>query len=189
METIAIAFYVSMFLWLFSEIYYAIKLRSGNKDQKGKDGSSFLILWVVISASIFIAISASGIFKTPIANGDWLSWIGILMILTGLIVRFFIIQNLGKYFTVDVTIRKDHKVKTDGFYTYIRHPSYAFSLLMFLGLGLALNNWVSLAIAFIPPFIAFSYRIFVEEKALVEQFKDEYTQYRKTSKKLIPFIY
>ena len=189
MEPIQRIFYILMFLWLFSEIYYAFALRSGNKDQKGKDQSSFRILWIVIPVSIFFSISASGWFSFPIVKSDWISWVGIVLLFVGIVVRFQIIRNLGKYFTVDVTIRSDHKVKTDGFYRFVRHPSYAFSMLTFLGLGLALNNWVSLAIAFIPPFIAFSYRIFVEEKALREQFGEEYLNYSKKTKRLIPFIY
>nr|WP_312902037.1 isoprenylcysteine carboxylmethyltransferase family protein [Chryseobacterium taichungense] len=71
----------------------------------------------------------------------------------------------------------------------IRHPSYAFSLVTSLGLGLYLNNWLSLLLAFIIPFIAFSYRITIEERTLIEQFGDEYLEYRKKTKKLIPFVY
>jgi len=62
-------------------------------------------------------------------------------------------------------------------------------LLTSLGLGLYLNNWLSLVLAFLIPFIAFSYRINVEEKALVEQFGEEYLDYRRKTKKLIPFVY
>lgn len=90
---------------------------------------------------------------------------------------------------VDVTIHKDHKIKKDGLYHYVRHPSYTFALLTFLGLGLYLNNWISLILAFIPPCVAFSYRIKIEEQVLIEEFGDGYIQYRKTTKKLIPFVY
>ena len=100
-----------------------------------------------------------------------------------------IIRSLGKYFTVDVTIRQDHQIKKEGFYKFLRHPSYAFSLLTSLGFGLYLNNWLSLIFAFVPPFLAFSYRIKIEEQALVEKFGDEYTEYRKSTNKMIPFIY
>ena len=189
MGILEICFYSLMLAWLVTEIYYAISMRSGKQDKKGKDGHSLLILWIVIPLSIWTSISVSGIFHYPIVTGNCLSWIGIVLLVVGIVTRVIIIKNLGKYFTVDVSIKSDHAIKSDGFYTYVRHPSYAFSMLTFLGLGFALNNWVSLAVAFIPPFIAFSYRIFVEEKALVDQFKDEYSQYRKTSKKLIPFIY
>lgn len=188
MEPITIAFYISMFLWLASEIYYAISLRSGSKGNK-KDKYSFLILWIIIPLSISISTSVSTMHFKPIIDEEWISWIGISLILIGVLVRLVIIKSLGKYFTVDVNISDDHKMKTDGFYKIIRHPSYAFSLITFLGLGLAMDNWASFAIAIIPPFIAFSYRIFVEETALKQQFGQEYVNYTKHTKKIIPFIY
>ena len=103
--------------------------------------------------------------------------------------RYFVIKDLGKYFTVDVTIRKNHLLKKDGFYKYIRHPSYSFSILTFLGLGIILNNWYSLLCVFIFPTSAFLYCINIKEKVLIETFREDYLTYCKTTKKIIPFIY
>lgn len=156
---------------------------------KKKDKSTLSILWVVIFLSITAAITASKMIRLPITNDTWIFFLGEALILIGIVFRLIIIRSLGKYFTVDVTIREDHKIKKEGFYTYLRHPSYSFALLTFLGFGLYLNNWISLFIAFIPPVLAFSYRIKIEEQALVEQFGEEYMEYRKSTKKLIPFLY
>jgi len=164
-------------------------LKSGKEDQKNKDKSTLNILWLAIPFSIVSSIFMSYKIHFPIAESSWILYLGELFILTGIVFRYIIIRSLGKYFTVDVTIRQDHKIKKEGFYKYLRHPSYAFSLLTSLGLGLYLNNWLSLIFAFIPPFLAFAYRIKIEEQALVEQFGDEYLEYRKGTKKLIPFIY
>ena len=38
-------------------------------------------------------------------------------------------------------------------------------------------------------FIGFNYRIREEEKILLDGFGDEYREYIKTTKKLIPFVY
>jgi protein-S-isoprenylcysteine O-methyltransferase Ste14 len=59
----------------------------------------------------------------------------------------------------------------------------------FLGLGLSLNNWISLAVIFIPISFTFLYRIGVEEKLLIHKFGIAYTVYKKTTKRLIPGIY
>lgn len=172
-------FYILMLLWLATEVFYKQRLPSNETDKKDKDKSSLNILWVIIILSISLSIFVSYIrFSTLDLTIVKDQWIGI-----------FIVRSLGKYFTVDVTIREDHKIKKDGFYGVLRHPSYAASLLTFLGLGLYLNNWLSLIIACVPPFLAFSYRIAVEEKALVEQFGQDYLDYRKSTKKLIPYIY
>lgn len=190
---IQIIFYILMFLWLASEVFYKQRLASNETDKKGKDKSSLNILWVIIilsiSLSIFVSYIRFGTLSLMMTESIWIIYLGLLMIFAGIVSRVFIIKSLGKYFTVDVTIRKDHKIKKDGIYSILRHPSYAASLLTFLGLGIHLNNWLSLAIAFIPPFLAFLYRIKVEEKALIEQFGQDYIDYKKQTKKLIPFIY
>ncbi len=189
MNTLSTLFYISMGAWFVTEFLYKNMLKSGKEDQKNKDKSTLNILWLAIPFSIMSAIFISYHTHFTIVDGSWILYLGELLILTGIIFRYMIIRSLGKYFTVDVTIRQDHKIKKEGFYKYLRHPSYAFSLLTSLGLGLYLNNWLSLIFAFVPPFLAFAYRIRIEEQALVEQFGDEYIQYRKNTKKLIPFIY
>lgn len=189
MNTLTITFYALMAAWFVSEIYYKKAMASGKTDQKGKDKSTLNLLWIVIVSSITFAFFAANMTKVIIANSIWINYIGLLCLFIGIFGRVLIIKSLGKYFTVDVTIREDHKIKKDGFYSILRHPSYSASLLTFLGLGLFLNNWFALAIAFIPPFLAFSYRIKIEEVALAEQFGQDYTDYRKQTKKLIPFIY
>ncbi|WP_294205037.1 isoprenylcysteine carboxylmethyltransferase family protein [uncultured Chryseobacterium sp.] len=189
MNALEIVFAVSMVAWFISEFLYKNILKSGETDRKGKDRSTLNVLWIAIPFSIISAVTLSYYTRFPIAHDIWILYLGEALILIGIIVRFIIIRSLGKYFTVDVTIRKDHTIKKEGFYRYLRHPSYTFSLLTSLGLGLYLNNWLSLALAFIPPFIAFSYRIKIEEAALIEQFGEEYLEYRRKTRKLIPFIY
>lgn len=190
---IQIIFYVLMFLWLFTEVFYKQRLASNETDKKGKDKSSLNILWIIIISSISLSIFVANIhfdtFSLAITDNILIVYLGLLLIFAGVFGRLIIIRSLGKYFTVDVTIRKEHKIKKDGFYSVLRHPSYSASLLTFLGLGLYLNNWIALVIAIIPPFFAFLYRINVEEKALIEQFGQEYIDYKKQTKRIIPFIY
>ena len=178
-----------MVAWFLTEFLYKNILKSGKEDQKNKDKSTLNILWLAIPFSIMSSIFISYNTHFTIVDETWILYLGELLIVIGILFRYMIIRSLGKYFTVDVTIRQDHKIKKEGFYKYLRHPSYAFSLLTSLGLGLYLNNWLSLIFAFVPPFLAFAYRINIEEQALVEQFGDEYLEYRKSTKKLIPFIY
>ncbi|MEG0928199.1 methyltransferase family protein [Chryseobacterium sp.] len=189
MDPLQILFSISMAAWFLSEFLYKNILKSNIEDRKGKDKSTLNILWLAIPFSIAAALTVSNLSTLPITGGEWILYAGEALILIGIILRFIIIKSLGKYFTVDVTIRQDHKIKKERFYKYLRHPSYAFSLLTSLGFGLYLNNWLSLLFAFLPPFLAFAYRIKIEEQALIEQFGEEYIAYRKKTKKLIPFIY
>ena len=71
----------------------------------------------------------------------------------------------------------------------MRHPSYLGLVLIFLAIGIYSRNWISLAIAVVPPTVALLYRIRVEEAALREAFGEEYTAYSRTTKRLVPGIY
>lgn len=76
-----------------------------------------------------------------------------------------------------------------GLYRRIRHPAYPGELLIFLGNGLTYTNRVSLVSLSVWPFIAFSVRMNVEEKALLEHFDARYAAYRKRTWRLIPWVY
>lgn len=188
MNALYLLFYISIAGWFLSEIYYKQKFKSEIDDQK-EDKSTLNILWVVIIPSVFLAVTVSKLTSFHIRNQYWLLYLGEILIVTGVLFRWIIIKSLGKFFTVDVSIKEDHQIKKEGFYRFVRHPSYSFALLTFLGLGLFLNNWFSLFIAFVPTFSAFLYRIKVEEQALIQQFGNEYLEYKRKTKKLIPFVY
>lgn len=188
MEILNYVFTISIIIWLCSEIYYKRILKSGNDAEK-KDRSTLNILWVVIVPSVALGVSISKITSFTMVKENWIYYFGLALIICGVFFRWIIIRSLGKYFTVDVSIRNDHQIKKDGLYKYLRHPSYTFALLTFLGLAFYLNNWISFFIVFVPVFIVFRYRIKVEELALIERFGDEYLKYRKETKMLIPFMY
>ncbi|NNG08695.1 MAG: isoprenylcysteine carboxylmethyltransferase family protein, partial [Arenibacter sp.] len=82
-----------------------------------------------------------------------------------------------------------HQLKTNGYYKYIRHPSYTASLISFIGFGVSLNHWISVLLAGGLAFIAFAIRIQVEEKVLLSHFGSAYDSYKRKTRAIIPFIY
>ena len=64
------------------------------------------------------------------------------------------IRTLGKHFTYTLSIVDDHRIVDTGIYRLVRHPSYLGSLMCLLGLGVALENWISLIIVVVVPLIA-----------------------------------
>lgn len=180
---------IMMTVWGLSEIFLVLKMRSGNEDAKGKDKKTLSLLWLVIGLSIFFGIFISKVSFFPFYFNVNLRLIGLALLILGVVLRLMVVYNLGKYFTVDVTIRKDHQLKTNGFYKLVRHPSYAFSLLTFAGLTVVLNNYIAAGFLLVPVFSMFIYRINIEEKALKDQFGKAYSDYMKKTKRLIPFIY
>ncbi len=176
-------------LWMASEIVLVILTRS-KKDSRDRDQGSIVWLNAVIYSSIAIAVTMGtlGIGKVkglpaavPLA--------GLVMMIVGIAIRWTAILTLRKYFTVNIVIQEGHKVVKSGIYRFVRHPSYSGALLAFWGMGLIFTNIISLVVLVGPVTIGFIKRIKIEETALLEAFGEEYEEYRKHSKKLLPGIY
>ena len=126
---------------------------------------------------------------TTISHQDVIFWIGIALMLAGIAIRATAILTLRRFFTVRVMIQEGHQLVEHGVYSMVRHPSYSGALVSFVGLGLAFGNWLSLIVIAGAALAAFSYRIHVEEQALLAHFGDRYRQYAAHTRRLIPGIY
>jgi len=172
--------------WVGFELVISLLLRSNKTKAVSFDKSSILIIWLGLSLSVTAAVFISFHFKNPTAV---VYYSGMIVILAGMILRITAILSLKKRFTTNIAIQDDHSLKTNGLYALVRHPSYTGSLISFAGLGLALGNWLSFITLMIPISAVFIYRITLEEKMLSMHFGKEYEEYKKKSKRLIPFIY
>lgn len=182
-------FILTNFLWILSEILLNRLVRSGKADKQLTDKHTELFLWITIIASIAIGVFVSKTTYFPLVAKSETKIVGIALIFLGIVIRIIAIKQLGKFFTVDVTIRKNHQLKQSGLYKFVRHPSYTGCLLSFFGFGLSLNNWIGFFLLFLPILYSFINRINIEEKVLAEQFGADYQSYSTKTKRLVPFIY
>lgn len=179
-------------IWILSEVLLNRLVRSSKSDKTQGDKQSLRYIWITIMIALPLAhiLSRQTAFPVfPISSSPVIVQAGLILIVAGMIYRFIAIYTLGRYFTVDVAIRSDHKIVRKGMYKYMRHPSYLGSLLSFLGNGFALNSWFGLVIGFVPVLLTFLYRMKVEEELLVTNFGQEYKDYKKETWRLIPFVY
>jgi protein-S-isoprenylcysteine O-methyltransferase Ste14 len=180
-------------VWFLSEVVLSVGRRS-KESPRSKDRFSMLLVWTATVVSIGYTVAAEfvpalmGHAGTIPTVSPYLGYFGCLLMVCGLVVRFVAIATLNKQFTVNVAIVKNHEIVDRGLYSMIRHPSYSGSLLTFLGLGLAFENWISLIILCVLPLASMLYRISVEESVLVEHFGAAYKEYRNRTKALIPGV-
>ena len=181
--------------FLVSEIIINVWKR-GEKNtisiRKGKI-SNALILIVGISSTVLgtsVGVLAKFMDIRWLFSPDYyISSLGLLLIIAGLIIRWSAVLTLKKYFTVDVAIMDDHKLIRSGLFKYIRHPAYLGVLIAVLGLGVTMVNWLSIIIILVPHTIIILLRIKEEEMALESRFGQDYENYRMNTKYLIPSIY
>ena len=86
-----------------------------------------------------------------------------------------------------MTVRAKPKLIRDGPYRVVRHPIYSGLLVALIGSALASGSGWLLAILGGGAYFVLSLR--VEEADMVTSFPDEYPEYIRHTKRLIPFVY
>ena len=97
-------------------------------------------------------------------------------------------RTLGRFFSEVVRITPEHKLITSGPYRLVRHPVYLGGILYGLSMPMIANSLYGFVIMLVPIAMLF-YRIRSEEKILVSKFGQEYLEYARKTKKLIPHVY
>lgn len=87
-----------------------------------------------------------------------------------------------------LTIQTQHELIRTGPYRHIRHPFYLGGLLTLPGMMLALRSPPSIVI-FVVSAVFVATRIGREEKMLLDQFPEEYAEYRLSSWRLLPYVF
>ena len=116
--------------------------------------------------------------------------IGMIVLLAGIALRVWSFFALGRYFTHSVQVSAGQPVVSHGPYRLVRHPGYAGGLLAWIGIGLTSANWAGLAAVTLLPLIIVSWRIRLEEDALLATLDDDrYRRYAAQHKRLIPRVW
>lgn len=147
--------------------------------------------YVSIGAALVAALTPSvvGGIGTISSLSPYLGYFGCVVMVAGMVIRWTAIRTLDKRFTLDVSIVEGHQLVDSGLYAVIRHPAYLGSLITMLGLGVALENYLSIILLVVLPLAGLLYRISVEEKVLVGHFGQTYLDYMSRTKRLIPGVY
>ncbi|GJE94453.1 isoprenylcysteine carboxylmethyltransferase family protein [Phanerochaete sordida] len=137
----------------------------------------------------------------------WLA--GCFAMIAGSVLRLWCFRTLGRLFTWELAVKKDHALVTSGPYAVVRHPSYTGNILIGAGILLCYfgpgswytecvgwETWGSRAftalwsawVLAIPTTL--SARTPTEDEILHKKFGDEWEMYAKrTPYRLIPFVY
>ncbi|HVO77754.1 MAG TPA: isoprenylcysteine carboxylmethyltransferase family protein [Methanomassiliicoccales archaeon] len=188
-EAAAIVFAVVFIAWMLSEVIGAGILpamrRGFARLPHRHPGSNILIMidWIVLFLACTIFAQRS-IALLP----EWSFYVGIALMVLGIIVRQWAIVVLGKWFSGSIAIQEGHQVVDVGPYRLVRHPSYTGALMIQIGIGLAFASWGAVLVIIVSFAIAYGQRMLIEEKELREQLGKRYADYMRRTKRLVPFL-
>jgi len=178
-----------VFVWVVGVGHFLAILRAGGERQPVRKKATEPL---VAMLSLFLF----GIMVIPILVGyarlgvlpSYLFYPGLVIMIVGFAIYYWAVLTLGPFCSGFLRVIPDHKVIRNGPYRLVRHPVYAGEILSFIGLGLALQSWVALLIILVTASVFYSNRIRIEEKFLTAELGDDYVQYMKSVKRIIPRI-
>ena len=179
-----------IYFWVFAPEFRIVG-RARRSAPTAEDRGSLRVILAGLSVALTAAFVLAFIAPWASLPGPRPVWFfaGVLVLVSGSLLRRHCFRALGPYFTGIVTIQAEHRVIESGAYRWVRHPSYSAGLLIVLGIGLSLGNWLGVVVSFIPAFLAYSYRAHVEEQALLASLGASYAQFMASRKRFIPFVY
>ncbi|GAA0310750.1 methyltransferase family protein [Halarchaeum salinum] len=138
--------------------------------------------------AVLLAVGVPAATIRPARTAVFVCGLGVTLV--GAALRWYAIRALADAFHGTVHVERDQSVVEVGPYRWVRHPSYTGGILMFLGIALALTNWLSLLAVCVGVAVGYGYRIRIEERALRATLGDAYAAYaERTSYRLVPYVY
>jgi protein-S-isoprenylcysteine O-methyltransferase Ste14 len=185
-----IVFWVMLGLFALGE--YAMQFRSFRALIRRRSGRlaerwSLAVVLVAVIGGFVAGIKLAQGHAGEIMTGAWpLFAIGLVLMAVGIAIRWWAIIVLGRFFTPDVRVQPDQPVIDSGPYRWVRHPSYSGLIICFVGFGLALGNWLSLAALLVLPIAGLEVRMRAEERALLASLGEPYRQFCASRPRLFP---
>jgi protein-S-isoprenylcysteine O-methyltransferase Ste14 len=183
-------FTVLILIWVATELLTRARTR-GNQTGTTTEWGSLIAIGLTFAvgfgAAFTLANHAEG------AAIDFARWpifiLGALLVAAGIAFRQWAVFVLGRFFTVQVRVSEGQTVVESGPYRLLAHPSYTGMVMVFVGIGLMLGNWLSFACLAILPTAGLVIRIKVEERALLAGIGEPYRRFLETRSRLVPGVW
>ncbi len=177
---------LSLYLWKYNPALLERRMNAGPKAETRSSQK-------IIMRFIFLLFMLINVVPALDYHYQW-SPVSLPFVLFGnglLIIGFyinFLVLRANSFAAANIKIMTDQKVISAGPYAIVRHPMYSGSLIMIMGIPLALGSWLGMLIMI--PFVwVISWRILDEEKLLRENLAG-YKEYCTNVKwRLIPLIW
>jgi protein-S-isoprenylcysteine O-methyltransferase Ste14 len=166
--------------WLVAALSAKRAAQSGTRQFVGFRVAIFVIVLLVLRSGVFKG--HRGIVSSPVLQG-----LGLALFLMGLGLAVWARVHLGRNWGAPMSEKVDAELVTTGPYQYIRNPIYSGILLAAIGTAVAVSWYWLVVVALMGAY--FVYSATVEEHTMERLFPKAYPAYKRSTKKLIPFIF
>jgi protein-S-isoprenylcysteine O-methyltransferase Ste14 len=177
-------------VWFFIPEMRVLRGPGGVKAKSSQDAGSINVIMIGGQVGTLGAFACALLIPgaTILQFRSAVYWLGVIILIVAGLLRRHCFRMLKEHFTGSVIVQSGQPVIERGAYRWVRHPSYSAAFLLYFALGLVLTNWVSMLVANLSAIVMYSYRIRVEERALISTLGETYLSYMRRTKRLIPFI-
>ncbi|MGD0311604.1 MAG: isoprenylcysteine carboxylmethyltransferase family protein [Acidimicrobiales bacterium] len=179
--------YVIYGLWIVFWMAWLVAGLSAKRAAQSRMGQ-FLGLRIAVFVIAYLLIRF-GVLKGhhAIVSSPILQAIGAVLFLVGLALAVWARVNLGRNWGTPMSEKMDAELVTAGPYRYIRNPIYSGIILAAIGTSVAISWYWLVAVVLMGAYFVHSAN--VEEQTMQRLFPNTYPEYRRSTKKLIPFVF
>ena len=191
-----VAFWILLAGVFVMRIYFSLKVRQAgerlmpDREAVQREGRGMFIIrvvmgFVLLGWLILYAINPTWMKVLSVPFPNWLRWLGFAIGLASLGFWSWTQVALGKEWSPQLQLRKEHHLVTTGPYARIRHPLYTAMIGYGTSLALVTANWLFIIFAIIAAGLTFA-RVPKEEQMLIQKFGENYRAYMQRTGRFFP---
>ena len=171
--------------WVVFWIYWLV-VAAGSKQGHTRWGR-FAGIRVAILL-IVLLLAREKVFKGHTITSDpWPEGVGLAIFFSGLALAVWARSYLGRNWGMPMSEKVDPELVTTGPYRRVRHPIYSGIILAMVGTAVAVSWYWLVAVALLGAY--FVYCAIMEERYMATLFPEVYSDYKHSTKMLVPFIF
>jgi protein-S-isoprenylcysteine O-methyltransferase Ste14 len=172
-------------VWIVSAVYTKPTIRAQSSTARLLHIALALLGGLIIGGVI---LPDSWMSRHFIADTPTVEAIGLALTIAGLLFAVWARITLGANWSGRATVKQDHELIVRGPYALARHPIYTGILTALAGTLLIYGQWRSL-IGFLVILLALTVKMRQEEGLMMQTFPQDYPEYRRRVKALVPGVF
>jgi protein-S-isoprenylcysteine O-methyltransferase len=173
-------------LWLILVIFLTVSAVGVKQDRERHLGQSLGLLLAIIAAFLLPRVPVLSVVNFAPVNVT-VSIVGVMLCAAGMALLVWARIVLGRNWSQTVSAKEGHELVTAGPYRTIRHPMYTGGLIACIGSAIVVGGpWIFLLVILGALFL---WRVGAEDRLMAQQFPNEYPDYKRRTKALLPFVW